>query len=424
MTTRYLSTNGKAARVDLGRALFSGPAPDGGLYVPERVSKVDIDELRGPTFADTASRVAALVFGRDLPADVIEQITRDSFPFEVPLVRIEDGIYVLELFHGPTLAFKDIGARFLARLMQHFTRSRKTPATVLVATSGDTGSAVGHAFHRLPGFRVFVLFPRGRVSDVQRRLFTTLGGNVLAVSVNGTFDDCQRLVKQAFSDERLTHLVSANSINLGRLLPQTFYYFHIVPQWRPGESFGVSIPSGNFGNLTAGLLAKKMGLPATRFVAATNMNDVVPEYLRTGRFQPRSSVATLSSAMDVGDPSNFARILWLYGGSLDALRRDVEGSAHTDDETLEAMRWVHRRTGYILDPHSAVGYIAARRARERTGEPFVLLATAHPAKFAETVARAIGEKIELPTRLAALNRLEEKMLEMNAHYGELYGYLK
>ncbi|HSF15661.1 MAG TPA: threonine synthase [Vicinamibacteria bacterium] len=424
MTTRYLSTIGKAAPVDLERALFSGPAPDGGLYVPERVSTLDIAELRGPTFADTASRVARHVFGQDLPSDVLEQITRDSFPFEVPLVRVEDGIYVLELFHGPTLAFKDIGARFLARLMQHFTRDRNAPATVLVATSGDTGSAVGHAFHGLPGFRVFVLFPKGRLSDVQRRLFTTLGENVVAVAVDGTFDDCQRLAKQAFADERLTHLVSANSINLGRLLPQTFYYFHIIPQWRLDERFGVSTPSGNFGNLTAGLLAKRMGLPATRFIAATNMNDVVPEYLRTGRFQPRRSVATLSSAMDVGDPSNFARILWLYGGSRDALGRDVEGSAHTDDETLQAMRWVHRRTGYVLDPHSAVGYIAARRARERTGEPFVLLATAHPAKFAGTVTRAIGEKIELPARLAALNGLAEKMLEMDADYRELYGYLK
>jgi threonine synthase len=426
---RYVSTEGGASPVSLEEALFGGPAPDGGLYVPESLPRVEPPSAGAP-LADTALRAASALLGEDVPARELETIVRESLDFEIPLVEVSDLVFSLELFHGPTLAFKDVGARFMARLMLHFLERRGHDATVLVATSGDTGSAVAHAFHRLPGIRVVVLFPKGRVSPLQQKLFTTLGENVSSVAVEGTFDDCQRLVKRAFDDSKLRTrgpLVSANSINVGRLLPQTFYYFHLIAQLPEGARtpLCVSVPSGNFGNLTAGLFAKRMGLPCRSFAAATNANDVVPEYLESGRFRPRAPVETLSNAMDVGNPSNFARILWLYGRSLEGIRRDVVGSSHTDEETLSAIREVYRASGYLLEPHSAVGYLGALEARRQVGPSAtsVFLSTAHPAKFRETVEDAIATEIELPRVLEAVSKQPERVVSIPAEYDSLQEYL-
>jgi len=424
---RFLSTGGEAPAVSLEEALFAGPAPDGGLYVPETLPRIQ-PPAAGASFTDTALSVARALFEEDVPREALEEIVRDGLDFEIPLVPVEEGVYSLELFHGPTLAFKDVGARFMARLLLHFLRRRGRDVTVLVATSGDTGGAVASAFYRLEGTRVVVLFPRGKVSALQQKLFTTLGGNVSALGVEGTFDDCQRMVKQAFADRdipAIRSLVSANSINVGRLLPQTFYYFHISSRIESGAPLLVATPSGNFGNLTAGLFAKRMGFRADRFVAATNVNDVVPEYLAGGTYRPRPSVATLSNAMDVGDPSNWARIQWLYRGSLEEIRRDLLGSAHTDEETLGAMRDLYRRTGYLLDPHSAVAYLGALHGMttQRNRPTALFLSTAHPAKFQETVERAIQSKIDLPPALAQALDRPEHFLPIPAEYGALKEYL-
>lgn len=407
---RFVSTRGACPPVPFGEALLQGLAPDGGLYLPEEIVRLDAPTLasfREASLAEIAFRVAG-PYVDDLASSELERICRDAFDFDVPLVPLEDGISILELFHGPTLAFKDVGARFMARLMSAYLRDTGETRTVLVATSGDTGGAVAQAFHRVPATRVGVLYPRGRVSPVQEKQFTTLGDNVAAFAVDGAFDDCQRIVKEAFADRELReqlNLTSANSISVGRLLPQSFYYFLAAGRSASPPMF--STPSGNFGNLCAGLIAKRAGLPAGPFVAATNANDVVPEYLESGVFAPRPSVATVSNAMDVGNPSNFDRILHLYGGDVDAIRRDVRGSRHDDAETRAEIRRVHRERGYVLDPHTAVGLLGLRsvRRREGTGSPGIVLATAHPAKFREEVEPLIGEPVVLPPSLAeALGR--------------------
>jgi threonine synthase len=357
-------------------------------------------------------------------------VVRDALGFPIPLVQITDRTWVLELFHGPTLAFKDVGARVQARLLHHFTDG--TPLTILVATSGDTGSAVAQAFHRVPDSRVVVLYPEGKVSDVQEAQMASLGDNVTALAVQGTFDDCQRLVKQAFADDELRRhvwLTPANSINLGRLLPQVFYYF--VLSGGPatgGPSKGapiVSVPSGNFGNLTAGLIAKRIGLPIRRFVAATNVNDSVPVYLKSGHYEPRPSIATVANAMDVGAPSNFERVQALYGSDLAALRQDVEGFAYGDARIVAEIAGVHRRHGYVLDPHSAIAWMALQDAL--TEDPTahgVFLATAHPAKFREIVEPAIGEPVPLPPELADAMSRPRKSISMPAEYSALERFLR
>jgi threonine synthase len=377
---------------------------------------------------DVARGVGAHLFGDQLAAADVEALVAESLDFPIPLRAVGSGISVLELFWGPTLAFKDVGARFMARLMVLSASAAGAGASagtlVLVATSGDTGSAVAQAFHDTPGFHVVVLFPDGRISEQQRRLFSTLGGNVTSLAVAGSFDDCQRLVKEAFADEELRGrvlLASANSINVGRLLPQVLYYFLAVAQLPAGGPPPViATPSGNFGNLTAGLYAKRLGLPVARFVAATNVNDVIPEYLETGVFRPRASRPTLSNAMDVGNPSNFERIRHLYGGDLDALRGDLAGSRHTDAEVEAAIRDVHREHGYLLDPHTAVGWLAIRAVRgEHPGAPGVVLATAHPAKFPAAVEAALGAAIAVPPALAAPMSRPETVREIAADYAEL-----
>ena len=428
---RLISTAGRSPATDIRTALLRGLAPDGGLYVPESLTPLApeaMQALRRRSFPDVALAVAQHLLGGDLAPETLERLVTSAFDFPVPVVPLGPRTFVLELFHGPTLAFKDFGARFMARLLAALHGDRDQALTVLVATSGDTGSAVGHAFLGVPHTRVVILYPEGKVSPTQERQFTTLGGNVRAIAVAGTFDDCQRLAKEALRDPALaaTHrLTSANSINIGRLVAQVFYYFFAWADLPNADAeLLISVPSGNFGNLTAGLMAKRLGLPVTRFVAATNANDVVPAYLRTGKFAPRPSVATISNAMDVGNPSNFSRMTALYGGDVDGLRRDVVGSAHTDDETRACIADVERRFGYILDPHSAVGYLGLQRPlAERPDATGVFLAAAHPAKFSGVVEPVIGRPVPVPERLAGVLRREPVVQRISAELESLAAVL-
>jgi len=402
---RWVSSRGASPAVPFIDALFAGTAPDGGLYMPERLDplspgQLDAIHAANGDIVEIGTIVGSHLLRDEITADAMRALVRDALDFPIPLVQVTDSIWALELFHGPTLAFKDVGARTQARLLHHFTDG--TPLTILVATSGDTGSAVAQAFHGVPDTRVVVLYPEGKVTDVQEAQMASLGDNIAAVAVHGTFDDCQRLVKQAFADDDLrSHvwLTPANSINLGRLLPQAFYYFVVASVGPPDGGPVVSVPSGNFGNLTAGLIAKRIGLPVKRFVAATNVNDVVPEYLRTGEYKPRASVRTVANAMDVGAPSNFERMRAMYGDSFESLRCDIAGAAFDDAAVVAEIGDVHRRHGYLLDPHGAIAWLGLRQslsARERG----VFLATAHPAKFREVVEPAIGKSIPLPPVLA------------------------
>jgi len=400
--TKWVSTRRASPPVPFIDALFAGTAPDGGLYFPERFEPFPggtLDRLRAADLVTIGTTVGAHLLAGDITEQAMGALVRDALDFPIPLVQVTDRIWALELFHGPTLAFKDVGARTQARLLHHFTDG--TPLTILVATSGDTGSAVAQAFYQVPDSRVFVLYPEGQVSDVQEAQMASLGGNITAVAVGGTFDDCQRLVKQAFADDALRQkvwLTPANSINLGRLLPQVFYYFLAA---RLGPDAIVSVPSGNFGNLTAGLIAKRLGLPVRRFVAATNVNDVVPAYLRTGIYEPRPSVRTVANAMDVGAPSNFERIRALYDDDLDRMRADVAGAAFADEVVMAEIGRVDREHGYLLDPHGAVAWLGLQATLATTPTTTgVFLATAHPAKFREVVEPAIGGPVPLPDTLA------------------------
>jgi threonine synthase len=438
---RFVSTGGQGPAVDLRTALTQGLAPDGGLYLPERIDPVDatvLAGLHGQSFSVVSRAVARHLLGSIIPSDDLDRIVDAAFNFEVLLVALsddgfksEDGsmddLYLLELFHGPTLAFKDVGARFMAQLVGYLGSEGDAPLTILAATSGDTGSAVAQAFFGLPGIRTVILFPKGKVTSLQERQFTTLGGNVRVLEVDGTFDDCQHLVKSAFSDPILAdeiRLSSANSINIGRLLPQIFYYVHAAAQLPRGSAPLFSVPSGNFGNLTAALMAKRLGVASRGFVAATNVNDMVPEYLQTGVVRPRPSIPTVSNAMDVGDPSNLARILALYDGDVDRLRKDLIGSVHDDDETRRCIKRVYRRTGYVLDPHSAVGYLGAEAGRRAFGEgPCVVLCTAHPVKFREAVEPEIGGEVPIPERLAACLRAERHVTPIPPEMSALKDFL-
>jgi len=409
---QFVTTRG-GAPASFKTALLEGLAPDGGLYVPETVEQWTRDELsRLPrrTLTEIGLRALRPFTRGELDPATLEAVVVEALNFEIPLVEIEPGIFALELFHGPTLAFKDVGARVMARLMAAI-HDADEPLTVLVATSGDTGGAVANAFHGVPHTRVVILYPDGRVSPTQEAQLTMFNGaraNVRAYAVTGSFDDCHRLARQIFGDREIRRrvpLTSANSVNLGRLLPQSIYYFHGVAQLgargHDVHAAGVDfcVPSGNFGNLTAGLFAKRAGLPIRRFVAATNANDVVPEFLDTGKFAPRASVRTLANAMDVGHPSNFERISWLYGSDLDAIRRDIAGARASDDQIRETIHDVYARTGHLLDPHSAVGYRGIKSRDTSVERPGILLATAHPAKFSEVVEPIIGRTVEKPLPL-------------------------
>ena len=424
---KWVSTRGASPAVPFIDALFAGTAPDGGLYFPDRFESLpagDLARLRQAGIVEIGTIVGEHLLKGEITRDALEPLLRDALDFPIPLVQVSDRVWALELFHGPTLAFKDVGARVQARLLHHFTDG--TPLTILVATSGDTGSAVAQAFHNVPDTRVFVLYPEGKVSDVQEAQMATLGDNITAVAVRGTFDDCQRLVKQAFADDDLRRhvwLTPANSINLGRLLPQVFYYFLVAALERPPI---IAVPSGNFGNLTAGLIAKRLGLPVERFVAATNVNDAVPVYLRSGRYEPRESIRTVANAMDVGAPSNFERITSMYGGSLDDLRRDLVGVAYDDARVIGEMGKVYRERGYVLDPHGAIGWLAVNDALANASPDAVgvFLATAHPAKFPEVVEPAIGTSLPLPPALADVIQRPRFSQAMDARYEDLLALLK
>ncbi len=430
--TKFRSTLHRSPEVSLREAVLRGSAPDGGLYLPveiPRLQKSFLERLASLTFQEIAREVAALFTGDEIPPDVLTKIVTDAFDFPVPLVTLSERLHILELFHGPTLAFKDFGARFMARLMGYFVAESGKELTVIVATSGDTGSAVAHAFLGVSGIRVVILYPTGRVSDAQEKQLTTLGQNITALEVSGSFDDCQRLAKQALLDpviaERLT-VTSANSINIARLIPQSFYYFAAVAQLPPSDSLPVfSVPGGNFGNLTGGLLAKRMGLEVAQFIAATNANDVVPEFLRSGKLIPRASRHTISNAMDVGNPSNFARIVDLYDNDLQAIRHDIWGCSFSDEETLRIMHDVEQRNGYVLDPHTAVGVLGWQSFAKQNPPALrgIVLATAHPAKFAETVARAIGVRPQMPERLAAFLDRPKKSIPFPNRFSELQEFL-
>ena len=422
---RFYSTNNKGNFTSLKDAVLTGLAPDNGLYMPETIPMFPqsfFETIHELDFRQIALAVAQTFAGQEIPASKLKDIVEHTIAFEAPLVNIEKNISALELFHGPTMAFKDFGARFMSQLLGFFSTQIKQEIIILVATSGDTGSAVANGFLGVPGVRVVVLYPSGKVSDIQEKQFTTLGRNITALEVQGTFDDCQKLVKTAFLDQDLRRryfLTSANSINIARLIPQSFYYFYAYAQRTDRDKPVVfCVPSGNFGNLTAGLLAKKMGLPVTRFVAATNVNDVVPEYLHTGKMHPRPSRHTLSNAMDVGDPSNFARMMDLYGGDLAAVQKDIEGYAFTDSETELAMQEVFTRYRYIMDPHGAVGYLGLRKYLDENSQDAngIFLETAHPAKFGEVVEKVIGEAVPVPATLQKFLGGRKQTLEVGSGY--------
>lgn len=428
---KFYSTQNPAHKVSLSDAVTQGLAPDNGLYMPEVIPAFEpsfFDTLEQRSFEDIGFAVAQKLLGADVPEVELRRMVAHTIDFDAPAVTIEEGVYALELFHGPTLAFKDFGARFMSQLLGYFARQEHREITILVATSGDTGSAVANGFLGVAGTRVVVLYPSGKVSEIQEKQFTTLGQNITALEVEGTFDDCQAMVKQAFMDTDLRErlfLTSANSINIARLIPQSFYYFYAWAQLKHLQQPVVfSVPSGNFGNLTGGLLAARMGLPIAQFLACTNVNDVVPEYLHTQVFTPRPSRQTMSNAMDVGNPSNFARMLDLYGHTFDTLTKDITGYAFTDDETREAMRAVKRTQNYVLDPHGAVGYLGLKRYQAKhPGCAGVFLETAHPGKFAGVVGETLGETLTLPQRLQDFMASEKKSVPMAANYQALKEFL-
>ena len=416
----------------LHEAVVKGLAGDRGLYMPETIKTLPqsfFDNIDKLSFQEIAFTVAQAFFGEDVNEEDLRKIVYDTLSFDCPVARVTENIYSLELFHGPTLAFKDVGARFMARLLQYFIRQEgNEEVNVLVATSGDTGSAVANGFLGVDGIHVYVLYPKGKVSKIQECQFTTLGKNITAVEVDGVFDDCQALVKNAFMDEELNNhmkLTSANSINVARFLPQAFYYFNAYARMKAlgkADDMVVCVPSGNFGNITAALFGHRMGLPIKRFIAANNANDIFYNYLQTGKYEPKASRQTIANAMDVGDPSNFARIYDLYKGDHSAVTSLISGATYSDDMIRETMRQCYADNGYILDPHGACGYRALSE-QLKAGETGVFCETAHPAKFKDTVDSIIGAEVEIPERLAAFMKGEKQSVEMGKSFAEFKEYL-
>lgn len=431
---KYYSTNRQTPEVSLKEAVVKGLAADNGLFMPEKIQKFSpafFETIQNLSFQEIAFEVALKFFGEDIPESKLREIVFDTLSFDCPVVQVTRNIYSLELFHGPTLAFKDVGARFMARLLNYFLGNRDKKVNVLVATSGDTGSAVANGFLGVEGIHVYVLYPKGKVSTIQESQFTTLGQNITALEIDGTFDDCQHLVKTAFLDNELNEklvLTSANSINVARFLPQSFYYFNAYARLKQmgildGKELVFSVPSGNFGNLTAGLFAREMGLPVARFIAANNANHVVYDYLKTGDYLPRASVETFANAMDVGAPSNFARILDLYNQNHKLISDLIAGYWYSDKQIGTIVKSVFSKYNYLCDPHGACGFQALEESL-KDNQTGVFLETAHPAKFTETMEKMIGTgKIPLPVELAQFMKGKKKSIELSIEYEQLKSFL-
>ena len=427
---KLYSTKNTNAFVDLQEAVFKGLPDDNGLFMPENIAKLSasfFENIKDYSFQDIAFEVCKNLFQGYVPENELREIIEKSIDFPAPVVKLDENTYVLELFHGPSLAFKDFGARFMAQLMSYFNRGNDEELVILVATSGDTGGAVAFGFHNTPGIKVVILYPSGKVSMLQEKQLTTLGGNISALEIDGTFDDCQALVKKAFLDKELTNkirLSSANSINIARLIPQSFYYMEAYKQIENPDKVVFCIPSGNFGNLTAGLFAKQMGLPVHHFIAATNANDIVPQYLNTGNYDPKPSVRTLSNAMDVGNPSNFARMLDIYCSTWNNIKEDISGYGFDDTTTKEAMKEVDTKYNYIIEPHGAVGYLALKEwQKDNPNTQGIILETAHASKFIDDVEEILGKEIAIPERLAILAERKKESTLMNTEFDNFKKWL-
>jgi threonine synthase len=429
----YYSTNNKSAEVEFKTAVLKGLPEDNGLYMPKQIPELPtelISSLPDLTFQEISFHVANAFLNEELPEDKLNTIIDEAFYFDAPLIEINNKLFSLELFHGPTFAFKDFAARFMAKLMGYYVEQSGKELTILVATSGDTGSAVASGFLNVPGIRVFLLYPSNKVSHIQEQQLTTFGHNITALEIEGTFDDCQKITKQAFLDSELDErfrLTSANSINIARLIPQSFYYFYAYARARRinSEPIVISVPSGNLGNITSGLIAKRMGLPIKKYVLSSNVNDVVPKYLKTGKYNPAVSIKTLSNAMDVGNPSNFVRIQSLYNGNVENLLNDVSGFSFNDSQTINAIKDVYKKYNYVMDPHGAVGYLGLQNYLQQLNEKVngIFIETAHPAKFFDSVEEAIGTKVEMPKNLNAVLHMEKNSVKLPASYSSFKEFL-
>lgn len=425
---KYYSTRNRTQAYTFRDAVIKGLADDGGLYMPEYIPLLSgymLNPKENMSLVDIGMEVFRDFVSEEIPEQKLYKILLDAYNFPAPVKHLYDNFYILELFHGPTLAFKDFGARFMARVMSHFVKDYQNELHILVATSGDTGSAVANGFFGVEGIKVHLLYPSGRVSELQEKQLTTYGGNVTALEIEGSFDDCQKMVKQAFNDVEIRNklkISSANSINISRLLPQSLYYFYALQQFENSTEVIFSVPSGNLGNLTAGIMAKKMGLSVKGFIGATNKNDVFTEFMKSGKFEPRLSERTISNAMDVGDPSNFERLLQLYDNNHAKMIGDISSSTFTDGSTLGAIREVYEKAGYIIDPHAAVGFLAAKGAGG--SEKKIILGTAHPAKFGSSISEALNLKIDLPERLQEIISKEKNVIKLSEKYNEFRDYLQ
>ncbi len=425
------STNNPNYKVDLKTAVLKSLAPDKGLYMPSKIDRLSDEffkNLKNYSLSEIGFHVCANLFQDSIGAYDLWKIVNNALTFPAPVVKINDKISTLELFHGPSLAFKDFGARFMAQLMSHYNKDENKKLTILVATSGDTGGAVASGFYKTEGVEVIILYPKGKVSDIQEKQLTTLGENIYACEIEGTFDDCQALVKTAFLDDDLNdkyRLSSANSINIARLIPQSFYYFEAIKQVDNTKENIIAIPSGNFGNLTAGLLAKEMGLSIEKFIAATNENHIVPDYLSTGEYNPKPSIATISNAMDVGNPSNFVRMMELYNKDHKAVTKDISGYWTTDKHVLETIKRVYENNDYVLDPHGAIGFLACEEYIQNISKDknYIFLETAHPCKFLDTVESVIDHKIDLPQRVKELLNKKKEATQLNKAFPSFKEYM-
>ncbi|MBK8723987.1 MAG: threonine synthase [Saprospiraceae bacterium] len=425
---KLYSTRNPNVLVDLETAVFKGLADDKGLYLPEKFipfAPSFFDEIEKYSFQELCLKVCEQLFQGEINSNDLKAIVNNAITFDAPLVKLEEGLHILELFHGPTLAFKDFGARFMAQLLSYLNKDKDKKTTILVATSGDTGGAVASGFFNVPNIDVIILYPSGKVSPLQEKQLTTLGGNITALEVDGTFDDCQSIVKRAFLDNELSkkfNLCSANSINIARLIPQSFYYFEAYKQLENKKDITFIVPSGNFGNLTAGIFANKLGLPVRNFIAATNENDIIPKYLSTGLFEPKPSIQTISNAMDVGNPSNFERLLSLFGSTWNNEEINIESYSINDKETQNGIKNTYNQYRYLIDPHTAVGYEVYLKNKNKISNG-IILSTAHPSKFDKNIYAELASKIEIPERLSNLEALEKNSINISIEFNDFKDYL-